>query len=110
MEELILDLSPVLEEDLSVYDMFDHRVQALAKVAVGSLMALFKGRALPGYKVKGTPSQIDSFLKTLMGERNYMASVMRNGLEDPRTYRSRAQLDVSMKNFKRQTGLDWPIG
>jgi hypothetical protein len=106
MSEEILDLS----EGMDIFDMLDIRNQVLIKVTVQSLQALFSGRDLPNHKIKGTRSQVNSFLKTLMDEKRYMASVIENGLEDPRTYRQKAQLDVAMKNFKRQTGMEWPIG
>jgi len=106
MEEQTIDLS----ENFDIFDMFSPRQRGIAQVVVGSLKALFAGRSLPGYKVKGSPAQINSFLDTLVKEKRYMASVIDNGLSDPRTYRQKAILDISTKNFHRQTGLKWPIG
>jgi len=106
MSEHTLDLS----EGMDIFDVFDIRYQALAKVAIGSLQALFSGRALPGYKIKGTKGQVNSFLNTLVKEKRYMSSVIDNGLNDPRTYRQKAHLDIATRNFKRQTGMNWPIG
>jgi predicted lipoprotein len=106
MAKEILDLS----EGMDIFDMLDIRNQALIKVTVQSLQALFAGRDLPNHKIKGTRGQIDSFLKTLMREKKYMSSVIENGLEDPRTYRQKAYLDVATRNFKTQTGMEWPIG
>ena len=106
MPEQVLDLS----EGMDIFDVFDIRYQALAKVAIASLQSLFDGRGLPGYKIKGTKSQVNSFLDTLVREKRYMSSVIENGLSDPRSYRQKASLDIATRNFKRQTGMDWPIG
>ena len=106
MTEEVLDLS----EGMDIFDALDIRNQVLIKVTVDSLKALFRGTPLPGYKVKGSRSQIDSFLNTLAREKRYKVSVMENGLNNPRTYRQKAHLDIATKNFKRQTGMDWPIG
>jgi len=106
MEEQAVDLS----ENFDIFDMFSPRQRGIAQVVVASLKALFAGRSLPGYKVKGSPAQINSFLDTLVKEKRYMASVMDNGLNNPQTYRQKAILDTATKNFHRQTGLKWPIG
>ena len=106
MKEEVVDLS----ESFDIYDLFSPRQRGIAQIVVGSLKALFAGRSLPGYKVKGSPAQINSFLDTLVKEKRYMASVMDNGLNDPRTYRQKSILNIATKNFHRQTGLNWPIG
>jgi hypothetical protein len=99
-----------LDESLDIYDFFSPRYRALAQVTIQSLRALFAGRSLPGYQVKGTSTQINSFLDTLVKEKSYMSSAIDNGLNDPRTYRQKAILDVAVKNFQRETGQVWPIG
>ena len=106
MSEEILDLS----EGVDIFDVLNIRNQALVRVTVNSLRALFSGKSLPGYKIKGTRGQVNSFLDTLVKEKKYMASVIENGLENPNTYRQKAYLDIATKNFKRQTGMDWPVG
>ena len=66
------------------------------------------GGAIP-VKVRGNPSQVDAFAKALAGEKRYMDAWKRFGLDDPRTYSTKASLERSINQFQRLTGLDWPV-
>lgn len=59
--------------------------------------------------VRGTQKQIDAFFKALKGEKRYMDSYLRHGLEDPRTLSDRHRLMSSVKSFETETGLRWPF-
>lgn len=72
------------------------------------LSAIFGGNNYP-FKVKGTKDQIKAFAGLLNKEKNYMQSFMKNGLENPRTYSSKASLDSAVTKFERQTGIKWPF-
>lgn len=61
------------------------------------------------YTVRGTPSQIASFGEALSGEKQYMESFLEHGLNDPRSFSSRHDLQRSIGNFERETGLKWPF-
>jgi len=59
--------------------------------------------------VKGTPSQIDSFAKVLAGEKRYITSFAKYGLDDPKTYKTKSILDNAVKGFERETGIKYPF-
>lgn len=59
--------------------------------------------------VKGTRSEIDSFMKALRGERNYMHAYKRHGLGDKRTYNNKYKLDKAVQGFEKTTKLKWPF-
>ena len=59
--------------------------------------------------VKGTPAQIASFGDALAGEQRYMETFMKHGLNDPRSFSSRHNLEKAVGSFERETGLKWPF-
>ena len=83
--------------------MFGHTVKILLKRMFGSDVIV------PAGKVRGTKSQIRSFERALMANRNYIQSYMDNGLNNPATYNSKYRLSAAVDNFQRQTGIQWPF-
>ena len=77
--------------------------------AVKMLMRRIFGEVDIPVQVSGTESQIRSFARALEGERRYMDSFRRYGLDDPRTYRDRAHLEQAVSGFERTTNLKWPF-
>jgi len=61
------------------------------------------------YMVRGTPSQIASFGDALAGEKRYMEAFMNFGLNDPRSFSTRHDLERAVANFERETNLKWPF-
>ena len=59
--------------------------------------------------LKGTQEQINAFFKALKGEKRYMDSYLKHGLNDSRTISDRHQLMSSVEGFERETGLRWPF-
>ena len=72
------------------------------------LNALFTGEYFP-VSVRGTGTQIDSFVRTLAGEKRYLSSLTQYGLDNPKTFKDKFKLDRSVKSFERDTGLVWPF-
>ena len=72
------------------------------------LNALFTGEFLP-VAVKGSSSQIDSFIRALGGEKRYLSSLSQYGLDNPKTLKDRYKLNKSVKAFESDTGLVWPF-
>jgi len=72
------------------------------------LNALFTGEFFP-VSVKGNRTQIDSFIRTLAGEKRYLSSLSQYGLDNPKTLRDRYSLGRSIASFERDTGLVWPF-
>ena len=60
-------------------------------------------------KLRGTKRETDAFLKTLGKEKKYIETARDYGLDNPRTYKSRAKLDGAVKSFEKVTGLKWPF-
>jgi len=61
------------------------------------------------YTVRGSPSQIASFGDALASEKRYMETFMKHGLNDPRSFTSRHELEKAVANFEGETGLKWPF-
>ena len=70
---------------------------------------MFGGSGAVPVQIKGNPAQVSSFSRALAGEKKYMDSWRRYGLDDPRTYKNKAKLQQSISQFERLTGLEWPF-
>jgi len=70
---------------------------------------MFGGRSAIPVSIRGTRGQLDSFTKTMAGEKRYMDAFNRYGLGDKRTFASKHRLDSAVANFERATGLKWPL-
>jgi len=60
-------------------------------------------------QVRGTQSEVNSFMKALERERGYMQSYKNHGLGDKRTYNNKYRLDQAVRNFEEETKLKWPF-
>ncbi len=67
------------------------------------------GMPTPEIKIRGTQDQIESLAKALSREKRYMETFYSLGLDNPQTYRSKAELDKAVGDFERTTGLKWPF-
>ena len=72
------------------------------------LNALFTGEYFP-VSVRGSSTQIDSFMRALSGEKRYLSSLSQYGLDNPKTLKDKYKLGKSVKSFERDTGLVWPF-
>jgi hypothetical protein len=59
--------------------------------------------------IKGTKQEIESFAKTMQGEKKYIESWHQYGLDDARTHGSKVKLDSAIKNFEKVTGIKYPF-
>ena len=76
------------------------------------LKAMFKGGSGPfqsKFSVRGTPNQIAVFGDALGKEKKYMETFLKYGLNDPRSFSSKADLNKAVSNFERETGIKWPF-
>lgn len=95
--EIVIDFRQINE---SWFTMFGSWVEyALKRMMIG---------LNPKLSVRGNESQVKAFAKALASEKKYMDSFISFGLEDPKTYRSKAYLDKAIGQFERKTGLKWP--
>ena len=103
MENIEIDLTEdTLDETLQL------PYRSLGKKIERILGAMFKGVNLPT-TVKGSKRDIQSFLDALVKEKKYMGAYLQYGLNDPRTYHSKALLNNATRNFERVTGIKWPF-
>ena len=72
------------------------------------MRGLFGTSILP-VNVRGSSSDVRSFLQTLNAEKRYIQDFKRFGLSDPRTYRSKASVTSAVGKFERSTGIKWPF-
>jgi hypothetical protein len=97
-EKIIIDFTKIDESSL---------------IAMGAQMrlvlnALFTGEFFP-VSVRGSQTQIDSFLRTLAREKRYISSMSQYGLDNPKVFRDKYKLDKSVRSFEKDTGLVWPF-
>jgi len=104
-------LAPVI---IDITAAKNNQVDESYLLAMGSaikyvLQRMFSPGSAGSFKVRGSRSEIDSFMKTLGAEKKYLQSYMKNGLNNPQTYKSGRKLSAAINNFKKVTGLKWPF-
>ena len=72
------------------------------------LSKMFKGRRIP-VRVRGNRLEVERFTDALVNEKRYMDFIRKYGLDDPMVYKQKAKLDVAIKRFEREAGINWPI-
>ena len=78
--------------------------------AVKQIMrTMFGGSAVP-VSIKGSKSEISAFAKTLARDKKYVKSAAKHGLNDPRVLKDKYKLRKAAAAFKRETGIDYPLG
>jgi hypothetical protein len=60
-------------------------------------------------KIKGSRADVAAFTNTVNREKRYLEALRDYGLNNPRTYKSKAELTSSISKFERATGLKWPF-
>jgi hypothetical protein len=72
------------------------------------LNSMFGGFDIP-VSVTGNKREVEAFGRAVAGEKKYIDSAKRYGLNHATTYKNKAVLDTATKNFERETGLKWPF-
>ena len=98
---IIVDLTQKNGLDESWLLMFGQQIK-------GILKAMFGGVSIP-VQVRGSRSDVESFVHALGGEKNFISALKRYGLDNPKTYRVKAKLSNATSKFERQTGIKWPF-
>lgn len=100
---LVLDLNVQEEKrlDESFLRMFGGLIQ--------TLMQRMFGMPTPEINIRGTEQQIDALKNALSYEKKYLQTFYALGLDNPRTYRSKVELDKATASFEKSTGLKWPF-
>ena len=104
MVPIVIDLGMARRGELneSSLDQFGSHIELMLKYMFGK-------NAMPSGFVRGTQREVNSFVKALNGEKNYISAYEKYGLNDPKTFSSKYSLDRAMRNFERETGIKWPI-
>tara|TARA_R110000824_G_scaffold220663_6_gene407854 strand:- start:1828 stop:2157 length:330 start_codon:yes stop_codon:yes gene_type:complete len=72
------------------------------------MRAMFGGFSIP-MEVRGNPSQIATFATALGKEKAFMEAFSKYGLDNPRTYKRKADLDSAVRKFESVTKIKWPF-
>jgi hypothetical protein len=105
---VVINLNASREEKLneSFLTMFGSAVESmLSQMFGGSGPVTTASSAV----IRGTPSQVAAFGDTLSKEKKYMQVFQKHGLNNPQSFRSRHELERSIANFERETGIKWPF-
>jgi len=106
-EEIVIDLSQgATLKEFSQLAMMGAKIKLLLMGMMGT--ANLSKLAIP-VKVTGNPSQVASFTRTLNREKRYLQSWKKHGLDNPKTWERKADLDRSAKAFQKATGMQWPF-
>lgn len=100
---VVIDLNVAKEKKLD--ESFLYMLGGWIETILGRMFGM---NSIP-VTVKGTQSQISSFSNVLNSEKRYIDAWHKFGLDDPRTYGSKAQVENAAKNFERTTGIKWPF-
>jgi len=103
LTKIVIDLETLKKKriDESFLAMFGHWIKNI----VG---AMFGDTGIP-VSVKGRPSDVRAFARAVGGEAKYIQTAKDYGLDDPRTYMSKATLDQAAGDFEMRTGIKWPF-
>jgi len=105
LQSIDLNLNMMNEEQLdelfNPLAHFGNGVKAL-------LNQMFGGSSVP-VNIRGSSNQVKSFTRALAGEKKYIQSAAKYGLDNPRTYKNKFKLQGAIKKFERATGLKWPV-
>ena len=63
----------------------------------------------PPVSVRGSQRDVEAFAQALAGEKKYIETAKRYGLDHPTTYKNKAKLSNSVKGFEKETGIKWPF-
>ena len=103
LKEIIFDLGSARKGQLNenILHIFAAWIQYL-------LSKMFKGRRIP-VRVRGNKIEVERFTDALVNEKRYMDYIKKYGLYIPMTYGQKSKLDVAIKRFEREAGIQWPI-
>jgi hypothetical protein len=111
MEKLEEDAIAPVEIDLTVARrgaLDESMLRRFGTVVKWMLNRTFGNSTRP-FRIRGTPRDLDSFAKSLGGEKKYMEAYLKYGLNDPRTLSNRHKLEAAIRGFESETGIKWPI-
>lgn len=103
------------KEIVSIHINFDQQINESFLRMFGTAVQMILGRMfgqdvyVPPISITGDHNQVQTFARALAGEKKYFDSYVKYGLNDPRTYRNKYELESAVSNFERATGIKWPF-
>ena len=103
------------KEIVSIHINFDDQINESFLRMFGTAVQMILGRMfgqdvyVPPISITGDHNQVETFAKALAGEKKYFDSYIKYGLNDPRTYRNKYELQSAITNFERATNIKWPF-
>ena len=70
---------------------------------------VFDFNSIEDETLNGDKIQVMRFSNALVHEKKYMNAIKKYGLDSPMTYKSRHRLDVAIKRFEKEVGINWPL-
>jgi hypothetical protein len=104
MDEIVIDLSSGRNKELN--ESFLTTLGYFVEIALKRMFGY--DFAVP-VKIKGSPSEISSFMGALKREKRYLEAYKQYGLTDPKTLNNKHLLDKAVSKFEKATGLKWPF-
>ena len=106
IEPIVINLSDMRGNELN--EDFIRAFGNSVRMFLGALLdqdpiEMFKGI------IRGTPTEVNSFARTIGSEKRYIDVARKYGLDDPRTASNKAKLAKSIASFERETGIKWPF-
>ena len=82
----------------------------LSNEAYRALVSEEEERQQPEIIVKGSKKDVKAFADTLEKEKQYAMDYLEHGLGSETVSNTKLELEKSIHNFEKTTGIKWPIG
>lgn len=89
-------------------DINEPAFQAFGQAVFQILHAMMNKQEIP-VSIKGSKSFITIFSKTLKSEKEFLDTLLSNGLESIAAKKNKLILDQNIEEFERITGIPWPV-
>jgi hypothetical protein len=106
-EENIIDLEELKSKQLN--ENFSRMFAGTLELALNHMFGWKTMRNFTSF-VRGKTSDVKSLAKTLGHEKKYIEAMQKHGLDNPKTFKTKSQLDKAIKGFEKTTGIKWPFG
>ena len=90
-------------------DSLDEMTLSQRGILIKRIMKSMFGAPSFPMEVRGSASQIAAFATALGKEKAFMEAFSRYGLDDPKTYKSKAKLNNAIRQFETITKVKWPF-
>ena len=95
----VIDFSSSLTEEY--IKSFAYKVEEILK-------SMLTGRHAP-ISVKGDADKVRAFAKAIGNEERYIQALQNSRGDDPKTMAFRHELESSIADFEKTTGIKWPV-